>query len=171
MKAIRVTLAMSVFAGLAIACGATQSVVYRAASPTIRATSTAQAAPAVGTAALICSAKATITLTDSMFAERVGISLPATTGDKFLLVSLSASTNTDTPIDGEQELKALDANDRSYSQVLVYDSTEEFKGVAKAGAPLVGKIAFEVPPATQRVKLVFDNGCQHNEWTAPAPLP
>ena len=98
--------AMNLFAGLAMACGAKHTAVDRAAAATPKATNTAHAAPAVGTSALISFRQGDHNAsTDSMFAERVGLYLPSTTGDKFLLVSLSASTtHTDISIDGEQEL-------------------------------------------------------------------
>lgn len=109
-----------------------------------------------------------IEATDAHFAAFTEGQAPPRQGDKFLLVSVSVKNrgaSTQSMVEGH--FRVTDRPGRSYGPTALAGRTARLSGRIAPGETASDVVAFGVPTAVHAAKLVYDDGCTHQEWLVP----
>ncbi len=117
----------------------------------------------------ICGAgELAIEATDAHFAAFTEGRAPARQGDKFLLVSISVTNRgKSAQVIEERHFSVTDRPGRSYGPAGLPGRSTRLAGSLGPGETVSDEAAFGVPAAVGAAKLVYDDGCTHQEWLAP----
>ena len=109
-----------------------------------------------------------ITASDGHFAAFTDGRVLAESGDKFLVatVTLRNGGSTAVPV-SEDDFYLTERPGKEHPPAALADAATKLAASLEPGASLSGLLAFSVPPSVGAAKLVYDDGCIHQEWLVP----
>ena len=109
-----------------------------------------------------------ISVADAHFAAHIGASVPLTPRAKFAIVTLAVRNNgSDRIILDALRFTMSEPNVSPKPPQAVSGAGSPLPGVIESGESVTGSLVFDVGAAAGAAKLVYDDGCAHQEWLVP----